>query len=38
MAGLKLMKILKWTGIYDLYLIFNADPKLLEKRNKELEK
>ena len=32
------MKLLKWLGIYDLYLIFNPDPELLEKRNKELEK
>ena len=34
----RLMKLMKWTGLYDLYLIFNADPELLEKRNKELEK
>ena len=33
----RLMKLMKWTGLYDLYLIFNADPELLEKRNKELE-
>lgn len=31
------MKLIKWIGLYDLYLIFNPDPKLLEKRNKELE-
>ena len=33
----RLIKLFKWTGLYDLYLIFNPDPELLEKRNKELD-
>lgn len=31
------MKLIKLLGLYDLYLIFNPDPTLLEKRNKELK-
>lgn len=31
------MRFLKWTGLYDLYLIINPNPVLLEERNKELD-